>query len=184
MDDSAVQPFASLPVLVVMGPAGSGKSTLGVALATRLDVAFLEGDALHSPGSVAKMRAGEPLTDDDRWPWLTRIRGWIDARLAAREGGVVACSALRRAYREVLIHGHEDRVRLVALEADRALLASRLAGRMGHFLPPSLLESQLATLEPPADDERPIRISAACPVPDAVGAVLRALGRDAVAANG
>jgi gluconate kinase len=110
------------------------------------------------------------------------VRAWIDERLAAGEGGVVACSALRRAHREVIVRGLGERVRLVSLEADRALLASRLAGRSGHFLPPSLLDSQLATLEPPADDERPIRIPAEWPVTRAVAAVLRALG--IVAANG
>jgi len=176
MGDSPLGHGVSPPVLVVMGPAGSGKSTLGLALATELDVAFLEGDALHSPESVAKMRDGQPLTDEDRWPWLERIRSWIDARIAGGEGGVVACSALRHAYRDVLLHGHEDRVRLVSLEADRTLLAARLAGRTGHFLPSSLLESQLATLEPAVDDERPIRIPAEWPVSDAVEAVLRALG--------
>src|SRR5262249_52496693 len=122
------------PVLVVMGPAGSGKSTLGVALAAELDVSFLEGDALHSPESVAKMRAGHPLDDADRAPWLARIRAWIDARLAAGEGGVVACSALRSAYREMLVKGHPDRVRLVVIEATAALLGARLAARIGHFL--------------------------------------------------
>ena len=176
MGDSPLGHGVSPPVLVVMGPAGSGKSTLGLALATELDVAFLEGDALHSPESVAKMRDGQPLTDEDRWPWLERIRSWIDARIAAGEGGVVASSALRHAYRDVLLHGHEDRVRLVSLEADRTLLAARLAGRTGHFLPSSLLDSQLATLEPAADDERPIRIPAEWRVSDAVEAVLRALG--------
>jgi len=175
MTDSPIEHGASPLVLVVMGPAGSGKSTLGLALATELDVAFLEGDALHSPESVAKMRAGEPLTDDDRWPWLERVRSWIDARLAAGEGGVVACSVLRRAYRDVLVDGHEDQVRLVALEVDRALLAERLAGRRGHFLPPSLLDSQLATFEPATDEERPIRIPAGWPVSRAVKAVLRAV---------
>ena len=139
--------FGASPVLVVMGPAGSGKSTLGMALATELDLPFLEGDTLHSPESIARMTAGQPLTDADPLPWLARIRSWIDARLAAGEGGVVACSALKRAYREVLVRGRKDTVRLVDLEASRALLASRLASRTGHFLPPSLLDSQL---EPPA----------------------------------
>src|SRR5262249_18950808 len=122
------------PVLVVMGPAGSGKSTLGVALAAELDAPFLEGDALHSPGPVAKMRRGHPLDGADRAPWLARMRAWIDARSEAGEGGVVACSALRRAYREVLVEGHPDRVRLVVIEAMPALLAARLATRTGHFL--------------------------------------------------
>ncbi len=167
-----------------MGPAGAGKSTLGIALATALDVPVLEGDALHPPESVARMRAGQPLTDDDRWPWLARTRGWIDARLASGEGGVVACSALRRAYREVLIRGQEDTVRLVSLEATPSLLSERLARRTGHFFPPDLLDSQLATLEPPADDEHPVRVPAEWPVSRAVAGVLRALGRAAPAGNG
>ncbi|HEY1906568.1 MAG TPA: gluconokinase, GntK/IdnK-type [Myxococcaceae bacterium] len=172
------------PVLVVMGPAGSGKSTLGVALAAELDLPFLEGDALYSAESVAKMRAGHPLDDADRAPWLARNRGWIDARLEAGEGGVVACSALRRAYRDVLVSGHPDRVRLVALEATPALLAARVAARTGHFLPASLLDSQVATFEPPGDEERPIRISAEWPVGRAVSEVLRGLGLERPAASG
>jgi gluconokinase len=172
------------PVLVVMGPAGSGKSTLGVALAAELDVPFLEGDALHSPESVAKMRSGHPLDDADRAPWLARIRGWIDARLEAGDGGVVACSALRRTYRDVLVGGHRDQVRLVVLEATPALLAARLAARTGHFLPPSLLDSQVATFEPPGDDERPIRVAAEWPVARAVSEVLGALGLEGPAGSG
>jgi len=176
--------FGASPVLVVMGPAGSGKSTLGMALATELDLPFLEGDTLHSPESIARMTAGQPLTDADRLPWLARIRSWIDARLAAGEGGVVACSALKRAYREVLVRGRKDTVRLVDLEASRALLASRLASRTGHFLPPSLLDSQLETLEPPDDDERPLRVPAEWPVPRAVAEIVRTLGLEPPAANG
>jgi gluconokinase len=172
------------PVLVVMGPAGSGKSTLGAALAAELDVPFLEGDALHAPESVAKMRAGDPLDDADRAPWLARIRAWIVARLEAGEGGVVACSALRHSYRDVLVGGHPDVVRLVVLEATPALLAARLAGRTGHFLPPSLLDSQVATFEPPGDDERPVRVSAEWSVARAVAEVLRALGLEQPAASG
>ncbi len=144
-------------VLIVMGVSGSGKTTIAVPLAQRLGWPFLEGDDLHPPANVAKMHAGHPLTDEDRWPWLDAIAAWIDAKLAAHEPGVVTCSALRRAYRVRLIGDRQD-VRLVFLHADRALLAERLAHRTGHFMPPSLLDSQLATLEPPGPDENAISV--------------------------
>ena len=133
MGDSPLGHGVSPPVLVVMGPAGSGKSTLGLALATELDVAFLEGDALHSPESVAKMRDGQPLTDEDRWPWLERIRSWIDARIAAGEGGVVASSALRHAYRDVLLHGH-DRLDPPAAELPSGLALAGTSSSASHVL--------------------------------------------------
>lgn len=144
-------------VLIVMGVSGAGKTALGQALADRLGWPFQEGDALHPPENVAKMHGGTPLTDEDRWPWLDRIAAWIDARLAAGEDGIVTCSALKRAYRDRLIRGRPE-IRLVDPQASRALLAARLAARKGHFMPAGLLDSQLATLEPPGDDERPIRI--------------------------
>ncbi len=149
-------------ILVVMGVSGSGKTTIGVNLAQRLGWPFLEGDDLHPPANVAKMHGGTPLTDADRWPWLDAIRAWIDARLAGDEHadgghGVVACSALRRAYRERLGVGRNG-VAVVFLHADRALLADRLVRRKGHFMPPALLDSQLATLEPPAPEEHPITV--------------------------
>jgi carbohydrate kinase (thermoresistant glucokinase family) len=138
-----------------MGVSGSGKSTVAIPLAQRLDCPFQEGDDLHPAANVAKMHAGQPLDDADRWPWLDAIASWIDARLAEGSGGVVTCSALKRVYRERLI-GNRRGVRLVFLHADRALLAGRLAQRQHHFMPASLLDSQLATLEPPAPDEAPI----------------------------
>jgi gluconokinase len=144
-------------VLVVMGVSGSGKSTVAEAIARRLGWTFVDGDAFHSPEHVAKMHAGQPLTDADRAPWLARIGDWIGARLAAGEPGVVVCSALRRSYRESLAQGRPA-VRFVYLEGDRALIERRLAARAGHFMPPALLDSQFATLEPPGPDERPITV--------------------------
>jgi gluconokinase len=120
------------------------------------------------------MRGGTPLTDEDRWPWLDRIAAWIDAKLAAGEGGVITCSALKRAYRDRLIGGRQG-VRLVFLYGSRALLAQRIGARRGHFMPASLLDSQLATLEPPGADERPIAVDVT-PSPAAIAeAVIAAL---------
>jgi gluconokinase len=156
---AGADPAPGIPpqVLIVMGVSGSGKTTIAVPLAKRLGWPFLEGDDMHPPANVAKMHAGNPLTDEDRWPWLDAIAAWIDTRLAAHGPGVVTCSALKRAYRDRLI-GSRKSVRLVFLHADRALLAKRLAERTGHFMPPSLLDSQLATLEPPAPDENPLSV--------------------------
>ncbi len=144
-------------ILVVMGVSGSGKSTVAEAVARRLGWPFVDGDAFHSPEHVAKMHAGHPLTDADRAPWLDRIAAWIGERLAAGERGVIVCSALRRRYREGLARGRPE-VRFVYLDGDRALIERRLAARAGHFMPPALLDSQFATLEPPGPDERPITV--------------------------
>jgi carbohydrate kinase (thermoresistant glucokinase family) len=161
-------------VLVIMGVAGCGKTAVAEALAARLGWAFQEGDALHPPANVEKMHGGTPLTDADRWPWLDRIAAWIDARRAAGESAIVTCSALKRAYRERII-GARAEVRLVFLHGERALLAERIGARRDHFMPASLLDSQLATLEPPEADERPISLDVT-PSPDALAdAVLAAL---------
>ncbi len=169
-------------VLVVMGVTGTGKTTLAELLAARLHWRLQEGDALHPPENVAKMSGGTPLTDADRWPWLDRIAAWIAARLDAGEGGIVTCSALKRAYRERLAAGRAG-VRFVFLHGSRDLLAARLAARRGHFMPPSLLASQLATLEPPgADEAGVIAVDVAAP-PEALAAqVIAAL--DAETASG
>ena len=143
--------------LIVMGVAGSGKSTIGETLAGRIGWRFEDGDRFHPASNVAKMSAGVPLTDDDRWPWLQAIADEIDRLCAAGERAVVACSALRRVYRDVLIHGRND-VRLVYLDGSQQLIADRLNRRKGHFMPPDLLASQFKTLEPPAGDERPITV--------------------------
>jgi gluconokinase len=158
-------------VIVVMGVAGCGKTTVGRALAERLEMPFQEGDALHPPANVAKMAGGTPLTDDDRTPWLAAVAAWIDERCRAGTGGVISCSALKRAYRRVLVGDRLD-VRLVYLQGDEPLLAARLAARTDHFMPASLLSSQLATLEEPAASERPIVVSAALPVARIVDTVM------------
>ena len=142
----------NLPCVIVMGVSGAGKSTIAAPLAERLDFPFLEGDGLHPPANVAKMHAGVPLDDADRAPWLAAIGRWIDERAAAGEGGVVACSALRRAYRDQLRQGRPQ-VKIVFLNGSQALIAERLKQRQGHFMPPGLLDSQFATLERPTADE-------------------------------
>jgi len=145
-------------ILVVMGVSGSGKTTVARGLAERLGWRFQEGDALHPPANVAKMAAGTPLTDADRWPWLHAIAAVIDAWRAEGASGVVTCSALKRAYRDILVGDRAD-VRLVFLRGDKALIAARMAARRGHFMPPALLDSQFATLEAPGPDERPIVVA-------------------------
>ncbi len=140
------------PIAVVMGVSGTGKTTIGTRLAHRLGWPFAEGDDFHSAANVAKMHAGQPLTDQDRWPWLQAIADWIGARERAGEGGVVTCSALKRSYRDLLRQGHPD-VRFVCLVGSHDLLQARLSNRSGHFMPASLLQSQLDTLEPLQPDE-------------------------------
>ena len=147
--------------VVVMGVSGAGKSTVGVLLATALGGVFADGDAFHSPANIAKMAAGLPLTDADRAPWLALIAVWIGQRTAAAPG-VVACSALRRAYRRVLIAGRPG-VALVYLAGEHDLVAARQAARPGHYMPASLIDSQFATLEPPDADEHAITVSVAEP---------------------
>lgn len=149
--------------LVVMGVSGSGKSTISDRLAGRLGWRYEDGDRLHPASNVAKMSAGHPLTDEDRWPWLQAIADEIDRFSAAGERVVVACSALKRAYRDILVHGRDD-VRIVFLDGTEDLIAARLAARKGHFMPPGLLTSQFKTLERPGADERPITVSIDAPV--------------------
>ena len=151
-------PRVPRPVLVVMGVSGSGKSTLASLLAQRLRWPLQEGDVLHPQANVDKMAAGHPLDDNDRWPWLRLVAAWIDERAAAGEPGIVTCSALKRAYRDVLRRAF---VRFVHLTGDRQVLAQRLQHRDDHFMPPSLLDSQLATLEAPGADENAIAIDIA-----------------------
>ncbi|MBN9691488.1 MAG: gluconokinase [Verrucomicrobia bacterium] len=133
-----------------MGVSGSGKSTVGERVAKRLGWSFRDGDSFHPPENVAKMRAGTPLTDDDRRPWLLAIQSFMRNENAAGRSAVIACSALRQSHRQLLLHG-EPGVKFAHLHGSKELIASRLRERKGHFMPPTLLDSQFATLEPPAD---------------------------------
>ncbi|GAA1671402.1 gluconokinase [Glycomyces endophyticus] len=146
--------------LVVMGVSGSGKSTVAELLARRLGWVFAEGDEFHSAANVAKMRAGEALTDADREPWLAALRDWIGEQADAGRSTVVTCSALRHHYRDVLREA-SARVRFVHLDGSRDLIAERLGHRKGHFMPPALLDSQLAALEPLVEGEDGIRVDVA-----------------------
>jgi len=146
-----------MTIAVVMGVSGSGKTTIAKGLADAEGWTLLEGDSFHPPANVAKMKSGTPLTDDDRWPWLRAIAAAIDAYRARGESAVVACSALRRAYRDILIDGRTD-VRLVYLKGSHALIAERMRARKGHFMPAALLDSQFRTLEEPGADEHPITV--------------------------
>ena len=141
------------PILVVMGVSGSGKSTVGARLAARLQVPFKDGDALHPAANIAKMASGHPLTDADRGPWLDRVAAKIAAWRAAKSGGVIACSALKRAYRDRLA---APDVTFVYLEETPETISARLTHRPGHFMPAALVASQFDALEPPAPDERAI----------------------------
>jgi gluconokinase len=160
--------------LVVMGVSGSGKSTIADKLAERLGWTYEDGDRFHPASNIAKMRAGQALTDEDRWPWLQAISDEIDRICKASEHAVIACSALKRAYRDVLVHGRGD-VRIVFLNGTRPLIADRLAVRKDHFMPPGLLDSQFKTLEPPEASENPVIVSIDAPVEAIVDDVLRQL---------
>jgi gluconokinase len=160
--------------LIVMGVSGSGKSTVADALAKRLGWRYEDGDRFHPPGNVAKMTAGHPLTDEDRLPWLQAIADEIDRVCRQGERAVIACSALKRAYRDILLHGRAD-VRFVFLKGTQDLIAGRLAARKGHFMPPDLLASQFRTLEPPAAGEHPITVSIDAPVAAIVDDIIRQL---------
>jgi gluconokinase len=149
----------SLPaVLVLMGVSGSGKSTIGTQLALRLHWEYEDGDWFHPASNVDKMHNGIPLTDDDRWPWLRAIADWIDKTRHAGGHAAIACSALKRRYRDVLIGNRRD-VRLIYLKGDETLIARRIATRHEHFMPRSLLHSQFEALEEPGPDEAPVIVS-------------------------
>lgn len=163
--------------LVLMGVSGSGKSTVAEAVAARLGWRYEDGDQFHPASNIAKMHAGHPLTDDDRWPWLRAIADEIDRICRAGERAVITCSALKRAYREVVVHGRQD-VRIVFLSGTQELIAGRLAARRGHFMPPGLLTSQFQTLEPPTASEHPVTVSVDATVKTIVDDVLRQLKLD------
>ena len=145
-------------VVIIMGVSGSGKSTIGSFLAQRLRWEFEDADWFHPTSNVDKMHRGIPLTDEDRWPWLRAIAAWIDKTRRSGGHGIIACSALKRRYRNVLIADRAD-VRLVYLKGDETLIARRIATRHEHFMPPSLLHSQFKELEEPGPDENPFIVS-------------------------
>jgi gluconokinase len=160
--------------LVVMGVSGVGKTSVAAELVARTGWAFVEGDDLHTEANRAKMAAGTPLDDDDRWPWLRRIAAWIGEQEAADRGAVLTCSALKRSYRDLLRDGHPS-VRFVHLLAPRALIQTRVDARQGHYMPPSLLESQLDTLEPLGPDEPGVGVDTTGSPVDVAERALRAL---------
>lgn len=180
-------PHATLPdppLVTVMGVSGSGKTTVGAALAQRLRVPFADADDFHPPANVAKMSAGIPLDDDDRLPWLRTIGEWLAAHSAGgtangtATGAVVSCSALKRSYRDVLRESAPGQL-FVHLHGSREVVARRVAGRPGHFMPATLVDSQFATLEPLADDEAGLTLDLDRSVDDLVTEFLAATVTDA-----
>jgi gluconokinase len=164
--------ITSAPILVVMGVAGTGKSTVAGLLAERLNWELQEGDDLHPPENVAKMSAGIPLDDEDRWPWLDAIAAWIKNKTERGEPGLVTCSALKRSYRDRL---RGPNVVFVFINGPREVIEARMARRQNHYMPVSLLHSQLATLEPPTSDENVLEINLSAEPKEQVAKVLELL---------
>ena len=165
--------------LIVMGVSGSGKSTIGTLLAMRLHWEYEDADWFHPAANIEKMHNGIPLTDADRLPWLKSIAAWIDQSRREGRHSVVACSALKRRYRDILIGDRAD-VDLVYLKGDEAVIARRIATRHEHFMPPSLLHSQFAALEEPTADEHPIVVSIEPPPREVVAEILTTLSKQKV----
>jgi gluconokinase len=162
-------------IVVVAGISGSGKTTVGAMLAGRLHWAFADADCFHPAANIARMRAGVPLTDADRRPWLAAIAVWMDDRIAAGESAVVACSALKQAYRQLLVHDRPEVIRLVFLQISRDAGAARLTARHGHFFPAKLLQSQFADLEEPRPGEGAMVVSAQAKPAEIVAEIIRGL---------
>ena len=171
--NTAIDP--RLNVVVMAGVAGSGKSTVGAALARRLGWVYAEADEFHPASNIEKMSAGIPLTDEDRAPWLAKIAAYIAEICARGEHAVVSCSALKRAYRKTLVGDLATHVRVVLLNGDEGQIAARLQSRHGHFMPPSLLKSQLATLELPSDASDALVVPVGGPPDAVVQRVIKAL---------
>ncbi len=169
MSTAASRPHSETPRrLVLMGVAGSGKSAVGAALAARLGAVYLDGDDLHPPANIEKMSRGEPLTDEDRWPWLTLV----GQRLANPQGTlIIGCSALKRRYRDHIRAQAGAPVIFVHLAGSRELIARRMGARSGHFMPTSLIDSQFSALEPPEADESAVTVDIDAPLDDIVGAI-------------
>lgn len=166
---TAESPPALQPaMLVVMGVSGSGKSMVAAQIAGRIDATYIDADDLHPAANIAKMRAGTPLTDEDRWPWLDRVAADLVETAAGGRTVVMACSALRRVYRDRLRSGTRERARFVFLDASYEVIDARLAKRLNHFMPEALLRSQFATLERPAADEADVLTVSAAQAPEAV----------------
>ena len=185
-EDAAAKRVART-VLVLMGVSGSGKTTIAQELHRLLGWQFKEGDDLHPPANVEKMRAGHPLNDDDRKPWLAAVALWIDERLAAGEPGIITCSNLKRAYRRITVNDRKG-VTLVYLKGDEALIAERIAARKHRYMPASLLRSQFETLEEPGADERALVVPLESTVAETALDLLRNLAaaqaKEAAALNG
>jgi gluconokinase len=158
-------PAVEKPLIVVMGVAGSGKTTIASGLAERLGVPFVEGDSLHPIANVKKMAGGIPLTDEDRWPWLTAIGERMEVERLTGHGVVVSCSALKHAYRDCLRKHVHGKVHFILLDGSRELITDRMKRRKGHFMPAALLDSQFATLEKPTPDEHAVILDISHPVP-------------------
>ena len=163
--------------LIVMGVSGSGKSTVAEALSARLGWRCADADRFHPASNVAKMSAGQPLTDEDRWPWLAAIAAHIDKARVEGRHAIVSCSALKRVYRDILI-GNRDNVRLVLLDGTKDEIFARMSARKDHFMPLSLLESQFATLERPGADERPVVVAIAGSPVEIAEAIVTGLSAD------
>lgn len=163
--------------LITMGVSGSGKSTIANALGHRFGWTVEDADQFHPESNVTKMSAGIPLTEDDRWPWLRAIAAEIGRKRAADTSIIIACSALKRAYRDILVQGHRD-TRIVYLRGYKDLISDRLRARKDHFMPPGLLDSQLKTLEEPTADEHPLVVDIDATVDEIVDRIVARLDRN------
>jgi gluconokinase len=170
-------------IIIVAGVAGSGKTTVGKLLADRLGCEFEDGDMLHPAANLAKMHAGVPLTDADRWPWLHAIETWMDQRISAGKTAVLACSALHRRYRDALLDGRPD-ARMAFLQISHEVAAARLAHRHGHFFPAQLLNSQFRDLQPPGPDEHVLIVDASQPAGDMAAEIASRLDAEPSACGG
>jgi gluconokinase len=169
-------PTLEKPLIVVMGVAGSGKTTIASGLAEKLGVPFVEGDSLHPIANVKKMANGIPLTDEDRWPWLAAIGERMEVERLTGHGVVVSCSALKHAYRDCLRKEVHGKVHFILLDGSRELITDRMKKRKGHFMPPALLDSQFATLEKPTSDEHAVILDISHTVPTLLAEAAQSVG--------